>query len=231
VACSRRRPPFEESTDYRVGPFSPARRAWADLAAPRLEACYVQALQGYTSTAPNSAGMGQRPGPKERLFGLSDRIPLVKEAADPIVAAVLGLLVVLAIVGISIPGEIFPHDNAARSHILQLAGGLILVLGAYYTSVNLRELRAHQYLDRLAKNIELLGAPNQAVRMGSIRLLQGIALERPALPVDSTTAGAASARRHAIREALETVSEADDARTAQLAATVLAELRQWEVDL
>jgi hypothetical protein len=172
--------------------------------------------------------MGEHRGPKERLFAICDRIPLVKEAADPIVATVLGLLAVLAVVGVSIPGEIFPHDSAARSHILQVAGGLVLLFGAYYVSINLRELRAQQYLERLAKNIELLGSPSQVVRIGAIRLLQSVALERPALPADSTTARAARARRQAIREVLEAMSEAEDARTARLATTVLEELREWD---
>lgn len=174
--------------------------------------------------------MNQPQGPKERLFGLCDRIPFIKETADPVVATVLALLLLLAIVGISIPGQIFPHDNAARSHVMQMAGGLVVVFGAYYATVNLREVRAQRYLDRLSTVIEQVGSPSEPVRLGSIRLLQSAALEKPALPSDSMTAGAVAARQKAIREVLDAISGEGDTPAARLAARVITEMYEEDAD-
>jgi hypothetical protein len=167
-------------------------------------------------------------GPKERLFAVCYRIPVIKELADPIIATVLVFVLLIAVVGITIPGAIFPHDSGARGHVMQAVGGLVVIFGAYYASVNLREARAQQYLERLSTIITQVGNPNEAVRLGAIRMLQSTALERPALPSDSMAARAVNARRMAISEVLESVSNEGDRREARLAATVLAELRDWE---
>lgn len=178
----------------------------------------------------NSNSMTSPRGLKDRIWGLCDHIPLIKETADPIVATVLGIVIVVTALGISFPGRIFPHDSAARSHVLQVAGGLVLIFGAYYTSVNLREVRAQQYLERLARIIEQTGNPSEPVRLGSIRLLQGALLEKPALPADSMSAKTATARQNAMLEVLRAISKEGDSPASRLASDVLRELRQEGVD-
>jgi hypothetical protein len=168
--------------------------------------------------------MNPRPGPKERLFQWVNGLPVIGEVADPIVASVLGMLVVVTMVAIAIPGSVFPHDHDARTHVLQIAGGLLVVLGVYYTSIALRDRRAHEYLERFATAIGQLDSGCKATRLGAVRLIQGVALEKPVLPSDSTTAGALAARRKAIWDVLDQLSVDPDLDTATLATHVREEL-------
>jgi hypothetical protein len=163
-------------------------------------------------------------GPKNVLFSISNRIPLLREAADPVIATVLWTLLIATAGAVALPGEIFPHDHDARTHVLQIAGGLLLVLGAYATSIALRDRRATEYLTRLADAIGKLDSSTLPARAGTIRLVQSLALERPTLPSDSTTEGALSARRAAIWDALCMI-EGRDPELAALAEQVLGELR------
>jgi hypothetical protein len=167
-----------------------------------------------------------RDGPKNWLFSRSNRIPLVREAADPVVATVLLLLLIATAYGIARPHDIFPHDHDARGHVLQVAGGLLVVLGAYATSIALRDRRAHEYLTRLGDAIGKLDPAVPPATAGAIRLLQGLALERPALPADSTTPAAVAARRAAIWDALEMIERGRDGDLASLAKKVRHELRE-----
>lgn len=168
--------------------------------------------------------MTRKVGLKAQLWSVTDRIPLVKETADPVVATALGLLVVVAIVGISIPSTIFPHDRTARSHVLQLAGGLLVVFGVYYTALTIRDRRSHEYLERVATLIAQLASPSPAVQIGTIRLLQNAALEKPALPRDSISAEASVARRDAILDALGELSKQNNSSVSCLAQTVYDDL-------
>jgi hypothetical protein len=168
--------------------------------------------------------MRERAGLKERIWGLTDRIPVIRETADPVVATVLLGLVGLTIVGICVPHTVFPHDASARTHVLQLAGGLLFVFGAYYTGLTIRDRRAHEYLERLAKLIEQLDSKDPAVRIGTIRLLQGMAFEKPALPRDSTTAAASTARLNAILDTLTEIANGPDSSVSSLAKEVFDDL-------
>ena len=168
--------------------------------------------------------MPQIPGSKTRIFSIVDRIPIVREFADPIIAAVLLAIITVTASALLLSSQIFPHDSEARSHIIQIAGGLVLILGLYYASVTVRELRAQQYLERLSTLIGQLSSTNEAVRVGTLRLLQSAALERPTLPSDSTTEGATQARSWAIWEAITQVSREDDSGAAVLAALICREL-------
>ena len=163
-------------------------------------------------------------GPRDLLFALSNRIPLVREATDPMMFLVLATLVVATGFAVFFAEDVFPGDEDARSHVLQLAGGLLIVLGGYFTSVSLREIRAQQAFDRLCRVIEQLGSDSEAVRVGAIKLLEGLTLEKLELP--SGTAGAAArTRQEVIREALEAVArEADGLPPSALARQVLQRL-------
>ncbi len=168
--------------------------------------------------------MRRQTGLKESIWGLTDRIPIVRETADPVMTTVLGLVIGLTIVGVCTPHTFFPHDRNARTEVLQLAGGLLVVLGAYYTVLGITHRRAHEYLERLSKLIEQLGSPSQAVRLGTIRLLQSTAHEQPRFPRDSNTAQASAARQAAILDALAELSSEDESSVAHLAREVREEL-------
>jgi hypothetical protein len=163
-------------------------------------------------------------GSKARVFSVFDRIPIVSEFADPIVATVLLAIIAVTAGALLLSSQIFPHDSEARSHVIQIAGGLVLILGLYYASVTVRELRAQQYLERLSTLIGQLSSTNEAVRVGTLRLLQSAALERPTLPSDSTTEGAAQARSRAIWDTITQVSRENDSDAAVLAALICREL-------
>ena len=137
---------------------------------------------------------------------------------------VLGVLVALTIAGICIPHTLFPHDQNARSEVLQIAGGLLVVFGAYYTILGIIHRRAHEYLERLGKLIEQLGSPSQAVRIGTIRLLQSTAHEQPRFPQDSSTAEASAARWDAILDALAELANEGESSVSRLAREVREDL-------
>jgi len=162
--------------------------------------------------------------PKSRLFESSTRLPLVGETADPWIFLVLAALVAASVLGIAFPHAIFPGDRDARGHVIQAAAGCLVILGAYFTAVNIREARAHQAAERLGRTIDQLGSGDEAVRVAAVKLLQSMALERLDLP--SQSAGEAmDARNGAIREALTVVAEGEEGlRSADLARDVLRDL-------
>ncbi len=165
-----------------------------------------------------------RRGPRDLLFALSNRVPLVREASDPMVLLVLAILVVATAIAVVFPSDVFPGDKDARSHVLQLAGGVLVLFAAYFTSVNLRETRAQHAFERLSRAIEQLGSESEPVRIGAIKLLESIALERLELP-SGTGGSAAIARHEAVREALEAVArEPAGSSPSDLAREVLQKL-------
>ncbi len=158
-------------------------------------------------------------------------MPLVGDTADPWIFLVLTALVAVATFGVLFPEDVFPGDDDARAHVIQVAAGLLVILGAYFTAVNIREVRAQQAFDRLCKVIEQLGNGSEAVRLGSIRLLESIALEKLDLP--SGSAGEVTrARRDAIREALAALAaESAELPCGELARRVLEDLEARGEDL
>lgn len=161
---------------------------------------------------------------KSKLFYISTRIPLIRETADPWIFLVLTALVVAAAFGIFCPETVFPGDEDARTHVIQVAAGMLLILGAYFTAVNIREARAQQSFDRLCKVIDQLGSDSETVRVGAIRLLESIALEKLDLPGGSA-GQVRRARQKAILDALASVSEElAGSPSAKLARDVLTDL-------
>lgn len=153
----------------------------------------------------------------------STRIPIVRETADPWIFLMLAGLVLLTALALAFPDEVFSGDKDARTHVIQVAAGLLVILGAYFTSVNIREVRAHQSFERLHKVIGQLESESEAVRIGAIRLLESIALEKLDLPTGS--AGEVTrARRKAIREALDAFARESQGPAVAVAQEVLANL-------
>jgi hypothetical protein len=164
------------------------------------------------------------PGLKARLFDLSSRIPLVRETADPWIFLVLSVLFVATAFAVVFPEDVFAGDRDARSHVIQVAAGLLVVLGAYFTAVNIRESRNQQAFDRLCRVIDQLGVESEAVRVGAVRLLESIALEKLDLPSGST-GDVLRARQHAVRDVLAAVArESTGSPSSDLAARVLSDL-------
>jgi hypothetical protein len=180
-------------------------------------------LEGSPAGTPNRLFVRQQ-GAKARLFDVSTRIPLVRETADPWIFLVLAALVLATLFAVSFPGEVFPEDDDARTHVIQLAAGALVILGAYFTAVNIREARAQQAFERLCRVIDQLGSETEAVRLGALRMLESIALEELDLPGGSTEA-VLDARRRAIGEALAAVArDSADLPCGALAREVLQEL-------
>jgi hypothetical protein len=140
------------------------------------------------------------------LFDLAGRIPIVRETADPWIFTVLLLLVGLATFGVLDPNSVFPGDDDARAHVIQVAAGFLVILGAYFTAVNLREVRAHQAFDRLCRAVDQLGSESDAVRIGAVHLLESLALERLDLPTGSA-GEVMRAKKSAIFDALEVLAD------------------------
>jgi hypothetical protein len=136
------------------------------------------------------------------------RVPVIKDAADPVVAGVLWLVVILTVAGVALAGTvIFPHDKDARSHIIQLAGGMIVILGAYFTARRLVAGQTQQYVERLGATLALLDSDHEATRIGAIKLLQGMAVEGAGLPRNSGGIESAGAWQAAIQQALKAVAD------------------------
>lgn len=146
--------------------------------------------------------MGATPNSKDRLFSISERLPLLGGAADPFMAAVLGAFICVTLVAVEMPDRIFPGDKDARTHVLQLAGGLLVVGGFYFVAVTLRSTRAMQHADRLVTTIALLASADDATRIAAIRLLEAMAHPNPNFPKDNASHAMAAAQREAILDAL-----------------------------
>jgi hypothetical protein len=161
---------------------------------------------------------------KGRLFAFCDRLPLIGETADPVIAAMLVGIGLLTLIAVAIPSAIFPGDKDARSHVIQVAAGVVLILGAYFAPVSIRELRSQQYSDRLGRIFDQLASSNEVTRIGAIRLLHAVAIEQRALPADAGTKAATIARRRAIWDVLSVISKDQDSTLARLAAEIQADL-------
>lgn len=162
--------------------------------------------------------------PKARIFTLSTRVPLVRETADPWIFLVLLALVVVATAGVILAGDVFPGDKDARTHVIQVATGLLVILGAYFTAVNIREVRAQRSFEQLCAVIDQLGSQSESVRVGAIRLLQSLAHEELDLP-GGALGRVVETRRLAILDALAVVAGEHPATPcADLANEVLEDL-------
>jgi hypothetical protein len=151
---------------------------------------------------------------KSRAFKFFERVPVVRDTGEPqyagifflFVCAVLGALIVLG------------HSTGSYSRVLQTAGGALVVLGVYLTIVGLRASRAEQYASRLMTAIGQLSSESEAVRLGTIRLLEALLVEAPEL----TGHDLARVARYklAVIETLDAISRTDNANEAALALEV-----------
>jgi hypothetical protein len=108
---------------------------------------------------------------------------------------------------------IFPHEslNDARSHVIQVVGGIVVLLGSYFAARNVTVARAQQSSQLLSTAFDQLGSSNTAVRIGAIRRLEKIARE------DTHSAAL-------IRDALQAIAEPDKADEKKIATDALGKL-------
>jgi uncharacterized protein YjbI with pentapeptide repeats len=112
----------------------------------------------------------------------------------PVIAGVAGVLGLLWVVLVAAPPW-FVHDrsleglkaqNEVRTTLLQGLGGMVLLVGAYFTYRQLQTTREGQITERYTRAIDQLGHAELDVRLGGIYALERIA--RDSLP-DRTTIG------------------------------------------
>jgi hypothetical protein len=153
---------------------------------------------------------------KSRAFKFFDRVPVVRDTGDPEYAGILLLFVCSVGVALLILGG----GSDAYTHVLQTAGGVLVVLGLYLTGVNLRTARSEQYAGRLMTAIAQLASESEAVRIGTIRLLEAMLIEAP----NVTTEDRIRVERYktAVVDALNSLGGESDTPAALLARQVSA---------
>jgi hypothetical protein len=144
---------------------------------------------------------------KDRLERVPECVPLIKDAGDPVVAGLLLALLLAAIVCLIEANDIFPSDHEARTHVIQAVGGIVVLLGAYFTANRLAFQRSQQRAEILSKLLDQIGSDNRAIRIGAIRLIERVVLE---LPRHRAAAVERRIYEQAIRDALETLRERED---------------------
>jgi hypothetical protein len=181
--------------------------------APRTTGCATQPMCN-----PPTPGSVRPMKPKRSAFKFSYHVPVMRDTADPEYAAIY-LLFVCAVVGALIA---FGQSSSAYTRILQAAGGTLVVLGVYLTSANLRISRSEQYAGRLTTAIGQLDSQSEAVRLGTIRLLQAILGEAPHVTAEDRE----RLRRYkrAVIDVLDAISSRGVTREAVLARAVSDEV-------
>jgi hypothetical protein len=151
---------------------------------------------------------------KSRAFKFFDHVPVVRDTGDPEYAGIF-FLFVCAVAGALL---IFGQSSNAYTDILQTAGGALVVMGVYLTTVSLRTSRSEQYAGRLMTAIGQLDSQSEAVRLGTIRLLEAILVEAP----DVTTKDLERVDRYrrAVIEALDAISNPGEMSEVALAREV-----------
>ena len=151
---------------------------------------------------------------KRSAFKFCYHIPVMRDTADPEYAGIY-FLFICAVVGALIA---FGHGSSAYTHILQTAGGVGSSFGVYLTSVNLRISRSEQYAGRLMTAIGQLNSQSEAVRLGTIRLLEAILAEAPHVTTEDRER--LNGYKRAVIEALDAISSQGGTREAVLARAV-----------
>lgn len=158
---------------------------------------------------------------KRRLaFKFFTQVPVIRDTGDPEYAGILLLFAGTVVAGLVLMGT---HDY---THVLQTAGGALVLLGLYFTGVNLRSARAEQYAARLISAIAHLASDSEAVRVATIRLLEAMLLEAP--NVLSEEHARVTSYKQAVREALAVICDEGDTYAASAARAVAANIRSRE---
>jgi hypothetical protein len=84
---------------------------------------------------------------KPRSLRFFARLPITRDAGDPEYAGVLLLFALIVGGGLLFLGG----TSDAYGHVLQTAGGALVLLGLYFTGINLRWTRYEQYAGRLGR--------------------------------------------------------------------------------
>jgi hypothetical protein len=191
-----------------------------------MKPCDPRTVAGSTRSVANTRPMAApRRSKKQQIFSLFDALPVLREMGDPVIAGMLSMFAALVAIALVFATKLFPGDEDAHGHVLQVATGVVLLLGFYFAAINLRTARAQHYSDRLLRVFDQVNSSSPAIRLGAIRLLEGMAVEEPEAPMDAASRLAADARRRAIRQVLWALAdEADDRQPVILARRVRDQL-------
>jgi Pentapeptide repeats (8 copies) len=129
-------------------------------------------------------------GSRKRLAGVATRVRqgMAGRRWLAIAGVVVGVAGLLAVVLVAAPPW-FVHDrsleglkaqNEVRTTLLQGLGGVVLLVGAYFTYRQLRTTREGQITERYTRAIDQLGHAQLDVRLGGIYALERIARDSPA---------------------------------------------------
>ncbi len=109
-------------------------------------------------------------------------IPVVGDADDPVVAVGLGVLLIATFVALHFSTDLFPGEvvKDSRSHVFQLAGGVLVVVGAYTAVRTVANGRAQAASQLMLTTLALLDSESEASRIAAIRHLPTLAKRRGA---------------------------------------------------
>jgi hypothetical protein len=164
----------------------------------------------------SSADLQQDVVSKSRAFRFFDHVPGIRDTNDPEYAGILLVYVCIVVAALFVIGT---RPNG-YTHVLQTAGGFLVLLGLYITGVALRTGRLEQCTSRVMGAIAQLGTTNEAVQIGTIRMLEAMLYEAP----NVTSEDRVKVQRYktAIIDALESMGSSSDTSAAQLARRVAA---------
>lgn len=153
---------------------------------------------------------------KSQRFKFFDRVPGLRDTNDPEYAGVL--LVYLCIVAAIL--ILLGKRANGYTHVLQTAGGLLVLLGLYITGISTRTARLEQYASRVLGAIAQLDSTNEAVKIGTVRMLEAMLHETP----NVTTEDRLKVQRYktAIIDTLEALGNSGNMPSAKLALRIVA---------
>jgi hypothetical protein len=146
-------------------------------------------------------------------------VPLLGDSEDPLLALVLWLLVGATFLSLFLATSIFTRESVgdARIHVLQTAGGVLVVLGTYTAVRTATMTRSRTASERLISTLALLDSGSEAAQIGAIAHLPTLARQRSAdlIPIRNVldhiaadvAAPACQAAAEQARERLPTLDE------------------------
>jgi hypothetical protein len=149
-----------------------------------------------------------------RAFKFFDHVPVIRDTGDPEYAGIFVLFACAVLIALIVLG----NSNNAYTHVLQTAGGALVALGVYLTTVNLRSTRSEHYASRLMTAMGQLNSESEATRVGTIRLLEAMLVETP--KVNTADRERLVRYKEAVVEALDVIAAQGETREADVARSV-----------
>jgi hypothetical protein len=109
----------------------------------------------------------------------SRQLDALTRPVERLLAGALVLIVAGTYVAVRYAHDLLPGDTDPRGHMLQIAAGVIVVLGAYFTAIGLTFNRAQRRIELLGKTVEQLANKDEATRISAVWVLEAIAYDAP----------------------------------------------------